>query len=51
MAPDRQPPLDIGDIIDLVEAGEQYTIERAGQPVAVVLPVADYEALKADAGG
>ena len=48
--PDRRPPLDIGEIIDLAEAGEEYVIERAGQPVAVVLGVAQYEALKASIG-
>lgn len=45
--PDRNQRLDIGEIIDLAEAGEEYVIERAGKPVAVVLGLAQYQALKA----
>lgn len=42
--------LDVGDIIDLVERGEQYVIERAGQPVAVVLSIVEYRELRSAAG-
>lgn len=43
----HRPPLDIGEIIDLVEGGDQYVIQRHGQPVAVVLSIAEYDSLQA----
>lgn len=38
-----------GAILDEAAAGEQIVIERAGQPVAALVPLADLEQLSPDA--
>ncbi len=38
-----------GAILDEAAAGEQIVIERAGQPVAALVPLDDFEEISADA--
>lgn len=36
----------IGAMVRSVATGERYTIERGGEPFAVVIPYAEYESLR-----
>jgi prevent-host-death family protein len=38
-----------GQILDEAAAGEQIVIERAGRPVAALVPLSDFERISADA--
>ena len=40
-----------GQVLDEAAAGERFVVERAGQPVAAIIPLADLAAIDPDRAG